>query len=166
MATGGVCLINFIIYLMCIILFIFSFIRDSKKTKSAFVKGVKSLEAIMPQFFLIVIIIAIILSVLDTESISKLIGEESKFIGTTISSVIGAVTMMPTFVAFSVGDSLLKSGAGYAQVAAFISTSTMVGILTFPLESKFIGKKAAFYRNVVAFLFAFVVASFVGGILG
>lgn len=120
----------------------------------------------MPQFFLIVIIIAIILSVLDTESISKLIGEESKFIGTTISSVIGAVTMMPTFVAFSVGDSLLKSGAGYAQVAAFISTSTMVGILTLPLESKFIGKKAAFYRNVVAFLFAFVVASFVGGILG
>lgn len=68
----------------------------------------KSLESIMPQFFLIVIIIAIILSVLDTESISKLIGEESKFIG----------------------------------------------------------KKAAFYRNVVAFLFAFVVASFVGGILG
>ncbi|HBI92643.1 MAG TPA: permease, partial [Terrisporobacter glycolicus] len=39
---------------------------------------------------------------------------------------------------------------------------TFVGIMTFTLESKYIGKKAAFYRNLFAFLFSFVVAFFMG----
>ncbi|WP_332843301.1 hypothetical protein [Paraclostridium sp. AKS73] len=85
--------------------------------------------------------------------------------GVSIASTIGSITTMPTFVAFSTGDILLKSGAGYTQVAAFISTSTMVGILTFSLEAKYIGKKAAFYRNFIAFLFSFIVAALIGGIL-
>lgn len=70
--------------------------------------------------------------------------------------------MMPTFVAFSTGDMLLKNGAGIAQVAALISTLTLIGIVTIPLEVKYIGKKAAIYRNVVAFIFSIIVAFFVG----
>ncbi|WP_330666310.1 hypothetical protein [Romboutsia lituseburensis] len=120
----------------------------------------------MPQFLFIIMIVAFLLSITDPNSISKLIGPDSGFIGISLSSIVGSVTMMPTFVAFSTGDSLLKNGAGYAQVAALISTLTMVGILTFSLEATYIGKKATFYRNLVAFLFAFIVAFFVGGVLG
>ena len=71
---------------------------------------------------------------------------------------------MPTFVAFSTGNILLQNGAGYAQVSALISTLTMVGLLTFTLEADYIGKKAAFYRNLLAFLFSFIVAIFIGGV--
>lgn len=120
----------------------------------------------MPQFLFIAILVGVILSILDPASISNLIGKDSGLFGITISSAIGSITTIPTFVAFSTGDSLLKSGAGYAQVAAFISTSTMVGILTLSLEAKYIGKKAAFYRNCLAFIFSFVVAIMIGGILG
>lgn len=157
---------SYIIYSLCIILLIISFFKDKEKTKLAIKNGLKSWENIMPQFLFIIIIVAFLLSVTDPNSISELIGPDSGFIGVSLSSIVGSITMMPTFVAFSTGDSLLKSGAGYAQVAALISTLTMVGILTFSLESTYMGKKATFYRNLIAFLFAFVVAFFVGGVLG
>lgn len=157
---------SYIIYSFCIILLIISFFKDKEKTKLAIKNGIKSWENIMPQFLFIVIIVAVLLSITDPNSISKLIGPDSGFIGISLSSIVGSITMMPTFVAFSTGDSLLKSGAGYAQVAALISTLTMVGFLTFSLEATYMGKKTTFYRNLIAFLFAFVVAFFIGGVLG
>ena len=157
---------SFILYGIGIILCIISFIKDKEITKQAFINGLKSLENIMPQFLFIAILVGVILSILNPASISNLIGKDSGLSGITISSILGSITTIPTFVAFSTGDSLLKSGAGYAQVAAFISTSTMVGILTLSLEAKYIGKKAAFYRNCIAFIFSFVVAIMIGGVLG
>ncbi|WP_270647878.1 permease [Paeniclostridium hominis] len=157
---------SFILYGIGIILCIISFIKDKEKTKQAFINGLKSLENIMPQFLFIAILVGVILSILNPASISNLIGKDSGLSGITISSILGSITTIPTFVAFSTGDSLLKSGAGYAQVAAFISTSTMVGILTLSLEAKYIGKKVALYRNCLAFIFSFVVAIMIGGILG
>lgn len=156
---------SFIMYGLCILITFFSFFKDREKTKHAYINAAKSFENIMPQFLCIVLIISIILSLIDPISISKFIGPNSSILGVSIASTIGSITTMPTFVAFSTGDILLKSGAGYTQVAAFISTSTMVGILTFSLETKYIGKKAAFYRNFIAFLFSFIVAALIGVIL-
>ena len=55
--------------------------------------------------------------------------------GVLLSSIVGSIAMMPTFVAFSTGNTLLQNGAGYAQVSALITTLTMVGMLTFPRSS-------------------------------
>ena len=157
---------SYILYNMCTLLLIISFFKDKSKTKEAIANGFKSFENIMPQFLIIIVVVGILLSILDSQTISQFIGSESGFLGVSFASIIGSITMMPTFVAFSTGDSLLKSGAGYSQVAALISTLTMVGVLTFNMEASYIGKKAAFYRNLFAFLFSFIVAIFVGGVLG
>lgn len=155
---------TYILYGLCIILTLVSFLKDKEKTKKAVINGLKSLEKIMPQFLSIIIVIAIILATLKPEIISKIIGNDSGIFGVLLSSLIGSITMMPTFVAFSTGNTLLQSGAGYAQVSALITTLTMVGMLTFPLEAEYIGKKAAFYRNFLSFLFSFIVAIFMGGV--
>ncbi|SCI15424.1 permease [Romboutsia sp. 1001713B170207_170306_H8] len=157
---------SYILYSIAIVLFILSFIKDKSKTKKAIIKALKSFENIMPQFLSIIIIVGIILSLLDTETISKLIGSQSGFLGVLFSAIVGSTVLMPTFVAFSTADALLKSGAGYAQVAALVSTLTLVGVMTFTLEAKYIGKKAAFVRNFIAFLFSFLVAFFIGVMLG
>lgn len=155
---------SYIMYGLCIVVFIISFIKDKKKTKKALKRAFKSFENIMPQFLFIMLAIALVLSIINPNTISNLIGNDSGFLGISLSSVIGSITIMPTFVAFSTGDSLLKSGAGYAQVAAMISTLTMVGLLTFSMEAQYIGKKAAFFRNFISFLFSFIVAFFIGGV--
>lgn len=155
---------SYILYGLCIMLLLVSFSKDKEKTKKAVKNGLKSWEKIMPQFLSITIVISIILAILKPEIISNLIGESSGILGVLLSSVIGSIAMMPTFVAFSTGNALIQSGAGYAQVSALISTLTMVGFLTYALESEYIGKKAAFYRNFLAFLFSFIVAAFMGGV--
>ena len=150
-----------ILYFLSFILIIISFFKDKTKTFKALKTAFKSFESIMPQFLGIILTVGLLLSIINAETISKIIGENSGFIGVFISSIFGSITMMPTFVAFSTGNTLLESGAGYAQVGALISTLTMVGVITYPLEAKYIGKKGALLRNLLAFIFSFIVAFFI-----
>lgn len=153
---------SLILYISAGILLMLSYFRDKNKTKEALIKSLKSFENIMPQFLGIIFIVGIMLALLKPEVISTFIGKNSGVLGVFLSSIIGSITMMPTFVAFPTADMLLKNGAGYAQVGALVSTLTLVGVITLPLESKCIGKKAAFLRNFVAFLFSFIVALIIG----
>ena len=154
-----------VLYILAFILLILSFFKDKSKTLKAIKLAFKSFESIMPQFLGLIIFIGLILAILNPETISKLIGSDSGFLGVLISSAIGSIALMPTFVAFSTGNSLLQNGAGFAQVGALISTLTLVGVMTLSLESKYIGKKAAFLRNFIAFLFSFIVAFILGKVM-
>ncbi|WP_353853016.1 permease [Dehalobacter restrictus] len=155
-----------VLYVLAAGLLLLSFLKDKKKTKMALLKAWKSFENILPQFLSIIIIIGIMLAVLSPDTISKLIGQQSGWIGMIIAAVIGSITLIPGFVAFPLAAALLKSGAGFMQIAVFISTLMMVGIVTIPLEIKYFGKKAAILRNVLAFIFSFVVAIVIGVVLG
>ncbi|WP_041313973.1 permease [Heliomicrobium modesticaldum] len=154
-----------ILYFLAAGLLLLSFLKDRKKTKMALKKAWKSFENILPQFLSILIIIGIMLAVLSPETISKLIGQQSGWIGMVIASVIGSITLIPGFVAFPLASALLKSGAGFMQIAVFISTLMMVGIVTVPVEIKYFGKKATILRNGLAFIFSFVVAIAIGVVL-
>lgn len=147
-----------IFYVVSISALILSFYKSKEKTKKALLKAWKAFENIMPQFLSIIIIIGVMLTVLSPEQISKLLGNESGWGGVILAALIGSVTLIPGFVAFPLAAALLKGGAGYMQIAAFISTLMMVGIITIPLEIKYFGKKAAILRNLFAFIFSFVVA--------
>lgn len=156
----------YILYTLAVVMCFTSYLKNKEKTKRALIKACKSIENIMPQFLSIIVIVGLMLAIVDTNTISKLIGSESGFLGVLFSAILGSIVMVPTFVAFSTANTLLNSGAGYSQVAALVSTLTFVGIMTFTLEAKYIGKKAAFYRNFFAFLFSIIVAYFMGVILG
>ena len=54
----------------------------------------------------------------------------------------------------------LEYGAFY-----YLSTLTMVGLLTIPIETKYLGKKIAVLRNVLAFVFSFITAYLMGVLL-
>ncbi|MCM0649043.1 permease [Clostridium swellfunianum] len=155
-----------ILYGSALALLLLSYIKDKGKTKKALKKAWKSFENVLPQFLGIIFIIGLTLAVLKPEVISKVIGNESGIIGVIIAAVVGSVTLMPTFVAFPTADMLLKNGAGFAQVGALVSTLTLVGVVTYGLEAKYIGKKAAFYRNFIAFIFSFIVAYVIEKVVG
>lgn len=144
---------------------IVSFVKSKEKTILALKKAWKSFENILPQFLTILIIIGIILTILSPEQISKLIGSESGWIGVVVASLIGSITLVPGFIAFPLASALLKSGAGYMQIAAFISTLMMVGVVTIPLEIKYFGKKSALIRNAEAFIFSLIVAYIMGMVM-
>ncbi len=153
------------LYVIAILALSASLLKSKEKTILALKKAWKSFENILPQFLSILIIIGILLTVLSPEQISKLLGKESGWYGVLIAAVIGSVTLVPGFIAFPLAAALLKSGAGYMQIAAFISALMMVGIVTIPVEVEYFGKKAAAVRNIAAFVFSLFVALVMGVVM-
>jgi len=159
-------LFTYILYGLAAAGLVVSFLKDKKKTKAALMKAWKAFENILPQTLVIFLILGFALAIFSPETIRKLIGEESGYLGALVAAVLGSVTLIPGFIAFPLAAALLKSGAGYMQIAAFVSTLMMVGIITIPIERKTFGMKAALTRNIAAFVFSLIVAVTMGMVLG
>jgi len=157
---------NGVIYLIAIIFLIISLVKSRAKTKQALLKAWNSFKYILPMLLGVILLVGLILSMLDTNIISRIIGEQSGISGVLLASVIGSVTLIPGFIAFPTAALLLQGGAGYTQIAAFVQTLMMVGIVTLPLEIKYFNTKVAITRNVLSFVFSIGVAYFIGFILG
>lgn len=153
---------NIALYTITIALLGGSFYKDKKKTKMALKKAWKSFENILPQFLVVILLVGFLLAILNPKVISGIIGANSGWVGVILASLVGAITLIPGFVAFPTAALLLKGGAGYMQIAAFISTLMMVGVVTMPVEIQYFGKKLTIYRNSIAFVFSFVVAAIIG----
>ncbi len=151
---------------MTLILLGMSYYRDKKKTKKALKKAWKAFENILPQFLGVILFIGMVLAVFDADFISKIIGAESGWFGIIISAVIGSITLIPGFIAFPTVSLLLESGAGIMQIGAFVSSLMMVGVVSAPVEIKYFGKRLTIMRNLLAFLFSFIVALVIGKVVG
>lgn len=156
---------NGAIYLIAIVLLIVSFVKSKGKTKKALLKAWNSLKNILPMLLGIILLVGLMLSILDANLISKIIGNESGFYGVMLASVVGSITLIPGFIAFPTAALLLNGGAGYVQIAAFVQTLMMVGILTLPMEIKYFNKKVAILRNILSFVLSIGVAYLIGLIL-
>ncbi len=142
-----------------------SFSKDRAKTKLALKKAWRSFENILPSILAILLLIGFILTFLDEQAVSGLLGADSGIVGMTLAAVVGCITLIPGFVAFPLAASLLSAGAGYAQIAIFISTLMMVGVATLPLEVKCFGKRIAFKRNMLSLILAVLTSCLVGVII-
>lgn len=157
---------TYILYGLAVAGLTISFFKDRNKTKLALKKAWKAFENILPQFLSILIIIGIALAILSPETITKLLGTNSGIRGVLAAAAVGSITLIPGFVAFPLAAALLKNGAGYMQIAAFVSTLMMVGVVTLPLEIKTFGKRAAITRNISALVFSLIAAFVIGVVLG
>ena len=156
---------NGAIYLIAIIFLIISLVKSRAKTKQALLKAWNSFKNILPLLLGVILLIGLILSILDTSLISRIIGEKSGPLGVLLASVVGSITLIPGFIAFPTAALLLAGGAGYIQIAAFVQTLMMVGIVTLPMEIKYFNKKVAILRNVISFVLSIGVAYSIGFIL-
>lgn len=157
---------TYILYGASIILLAISFFKDKQKTKLSLKKAWKAFENILPQFLVVLLLVGVLLAVLNADVISKMIGSDSGWLGVALAALVGAVTLIPGFVAFPMAAMLLQSGAGYMQIGAFVSALMMVGIVTMPVEIKYFGLKLTIWRNALAFVFSFLVAYIIGLAVG
>ena len=79
---------SIILYSLAIIFLIISLVKDKSKTKKAVVLGLKSFENILPQFLCIIITVGILLSFFTTDTISKILGNSSGFMGIILADII------------------------------------------------------------------------------
>jgi uncharacterized membrane protein YraQ (UPF0718 family) len=162
----GIQVDTLILYVLAIVALSVSMVKSRHKTLMAAKKAFKAFEGIMPQFIVVLLLVSASLAVLDNKTISRFIGDGSGSMGVLCASLVGAVTLIPGFVAFPAAAALMKEGAGVTQIAAFVSSLMMVGVVTLPMEMKYFGRQAALMRNGLAFIFALVAAVFVGWVVG
>ena len=144
---------------------IFAFIKDRTKTKRALTVALKSFFRILPTVLIIIIFIGLLLSFVPQSQISKIVGEQAGFGGVLVVALLGAILHIPSLISFPLAASLLKSGASVTPVAVFITTLTMIGVVTLPLEIKELGKKMALLRNGISFIIAIIIGILMGIIL-
>jgi uncharacterized membrane protein YraQ (UPF0718 family) len=154
-----------VINLLALGCFVFALAKDKGKTRQALGVAVRSFVRILPTVLLIVVVIGLMLAFAPPEMISRFIGEQAGFGGLLAIAALGAVLHIPALISFPLAASLLQSGAAVASVAAFITTLTMIGMVTLPLEIKELGKKMALLRNGLSFIIAIVIALIMGAIL-
>ena len=145
-----------ILYGIAIILISVSFIKDRNKTKDALLKSWKSFRNIIPDMLSIMLFVGLSLSILTPSLISSIIGEKSGLIGIIYSTLIGSIALVPSFVVFPLGHTLVQNGAGLPQVAVLMSTLMSVGITTLPMEQKLFGRSFAYSRNASAVLMSLI----------
>lgn len=155
-------LFTVVLYVIAAALLGLSFLSDRAKTTQALRKAWKSFIGILPDFAAVLALIGLLLTFLPPSLIARLLGRGSGIWGMLLGSAVGSITLIPGFIAFPLAATLLRSGAGVPQVVVFLSTLMMVGIVTLPMEIKYLGRREALWRNSLAYAFAFVAAWIVG----
>ena len=154
-----------VLWVITIIAFILSVIKDKKKTFSSMKMGHGMMKNIVGEIIAILFLIGLILTFVPPETIKNIMEKSNTVVATVVSATIGSVTLIPAFVAFPLVGSFVEIGIGIVPAVAFLTTLTMVGIATFPLESKEFGTKFAMIRNGLSFGFAIIIALIMGVII-
>lgn len=149
---------NIGLYCLTAILLAASALKDRAKTRAVLIRSWQSFLRILPEFVAIMALMGTALAFLPAHVLAGIIGEQAGWTGLALASVLGSIGVLPGFVVFPLGKSLLDAGAGTFQVVLLISTLMTVSITTLPAESEFFGRRAAVLRNGMSFLYAFVAA--------
>ena len=140
------------LWIITTVLVILSFSKNKKKTQMALRKAAFKLGNFLPIFLVLMSGFALIITFIPAELIQKYIGTESGIRGIATAIGLGSISVMPGFAAFPLCAALKGQGIPYYIIAAFSLSLMNVGIVTFPLEKKFLGLKVAVIRNILAIL--------------
>lgn len=147
------------------ILLTISFFKDFKKTLLSLTAAKDRFISISMQLFTILSLIGILLALIPETFIRSILGGDSVILSTIYAALIGTVTIIPAFIAFPLAGSLYRNGAHLISMAALITTLTMVGFATMPIEISYFGKRFTFLRNLISFGAAILIALAMGAIL-
>ncbi len=140
----------------------FTIFKNKEKAKKALIMALVKAVNLLPMMLVIIVLIGLIFGFIPPEMIRNYLGSNDSILQIVLASIFGAITMIPSLVALPLAGSLIEAGASYTPVAAFITTLTMVGFITLPIELKELGKKITILRNVFAFIFAIIISLIIG----
>ncbi len=150
------------LWIITAVCFTISIIKDKKKTLNSMKMAKNMMGNMMGQIIGILFMIGLILTFIPPEMIKQYLGGANVIIASIVSAFVGSITLIPAFVAFPLVGSLVDMGASVVPAVAFLTTLTMVGLITFPLEKQEFGFKFAAVRNSLSFVFAIIIAMMMG----
>lgn len=154
-----------LIWLVTLIFLGVSFVKDKGKTKQALKMSFAMGKGMLPSILTIIFAVGLILTILPPADIATFVGKQHVLVATIAASIFGSITLIPAFIAFPIVGTLVGAGVGVVPSVSFLTTLTMVGFVTFPLEKKEFGTKFTIVRNGLSFVFAILIALVMGVII-
>jgi uncharacterized membrane protein YraQ (UPF0718 family) len=142
-----------------------SLFKDRTRTTRSIRMAGGMMKHLVPQIISILFAIGFLLAWIPPDTIRTTLGNANEGVAVAIAALFGSITLIPAFVAFPLVGSLVHAGASIVPGVAFLTTLTMVGIATFPLEKTAFGTRFALVRNGLSFVFAIIIALVMGVIL-
>jgi uncharacterized membrane protein YraQ (UPF0718 family) len=143
----------------------YSLLKKKAMTLGTMKQSKGMMQSMLGEIVGVIFIIGLLLAWIPPETIQKVLGSENVTVSTMIAALLGSITLIPAFVAFPLIGSLMDAGANVVPVVAFLTTLTMVGVVTFPIESSTFGTRFTLVRNGLSLGGALVIASIMGVIL-
>lgn len=140
-------------------------IKHKEKTIQSMKKSKSMMGNMLASIISIILLIGLVLTLIPPAAIEQALGSSNQVIASILAAIAGSITLIPAFVAFPLVGSLVDAGASIVPGVAFLTTLTMVGVVTFPLEKQEFGTKFALTRNGISFVFALIIAIGMGVIL-
>lgn len=154
-----------IIWLLTVGFLIISYVKDNEKTRKALRNAFGMGKGMLKSILLVILSISLLISIMPPQQIASFVVKQNLFFATFVSAAFGTITLIPAFIAFPLVGTLVNAGVGIVPSVAFLTTLTMVGIITFPLEKDSFGMKFTFTRNILSFIFAIIIALAMGVII-
>ena len=143
-----------------------SFGISKVKTKQSLDLAKGMMKNMLSDIVGILLIIGLLVTFIPFDLISeKMAGGTNQLFSVVFFAGLGSVTIIPAFVAFPLVGSFMDAGIDVMSSTAFLTTLTMVGFATLKLEVAEFGKRFAFMRNGLSFIFAIIIALTMGVIL-
>lgn len=139
-----------------------SMAKDKVKTKQALKMALGMGKGMVGSILSIIFAIGLILTIIPPTEIAEFLSTQSVLLATIGGALLGTITLVPAFIAFPLVGTLINAGVSVIPSVAFLTTLTMVGVVTFPLENKTFGAKFTAVRNGLSFIFAILIALVMG----
>jgi len=128
-----------------------------KKLKLAILKSLKSLWRVLP-IILTTILIVGLFSALIPKSFYTAIFRQNVILNSFTGAAVGSISAGNPITSYILGGEFLKQGINLIVVTAFLVSWVTVGIIQIPAESTILGRKFAFLRNFISFVFSLIIA--------
>lgn len=124
----------------------------------AFLKSLKGFMFNLPMLLSVILLSGLFEVFITPEMLSSLFSGHN-FYDLLIGTVSGGISVGQPFLSYLIGGELLNSGASLYAVAAFVLSWVTLGIVQLPYEYALFGARFALTRNLLAFVFALLIAA-------
>lgn len=138
--------------------------RDRARTRRALEAAWRSWVGLLPSLLGLTAGIGLATALISPQAVARLFHEHGAA-GFLLLSGLGALLTIPSPVAYPLAGTLHRMGASLPALASFITTLTMVGLLTAPLEVKAFGRAFTFRRQALSLALALAIGAAMGVLL-
>jgi uncharacterized membrane protein YraQ (UPF0718 family) len=134
--------------------------KKEEKQKNIFISiygSFKNFGTAFPIFLGIILLLGLLRTYVSPQLISSVF-KGKIFSDTLLGSIFGSVSAGNPVTSYIIGGELLKEGISLFAVTAFMVAWVTVGVVQFPAEAAILGKRFAFFRNLLSFILSIAVA--------